>query len=692
MSFSPVPSRPAKWYVRSNMATSLMSLAFTIYYGVFQLPLATTPDNSGVTFQLAVIAAAHALYGLTLFFVMSAYHTKFAGFVSFIMFFMVSSFAFWITVADSNTYFAILVITGLMSGLYGWIFATLINASVLTMLITLQTSEYAVNENYTLLQIVIYGVVSVMTILMWPSVGDKDNKKLAYESKKPKRSRTSKVSRGGGGNLSTDILIDSITDGVAIISKDGIIETFNPSAQKMTGWSGDEAISLDHHSVLVLTDQKDGIYGDQQNPISRSLASGQPLSDNNAKMQTRSKKSIEIDILASPIKDGNKTTATVAIFRDVSKQRSEERQRAEFISTASHEMRTPVAAIEGYLALAMNDKVSKIDSSARSYLDKAHASTQHLGKLFQDLLTAAKSEDGRLTNNPRVVELGQLLDELIEGARFTAEKKGLLMEADFGDGAGDSHSRSGTGTGSVRPLVYIFVDPERLREVITNLFDNAVKYTEDGKVTIGMRTEDAKQAVITVSDTGAGIPKEDIPHLFQKFYRVDNSATRQIGGTGLGLFISRKIVELYNGRIWVESTLEQGSTFNISLPRITNEQAQEMMRTEAQQKSPLNTGTLNAPGQVMSPSLTPNTPAPAPLPATPPVPVVPTPAPAPAPATPAPAPATPAPVVPAPTPVTPVAPVATPTPAPTAPAATPAAAAPKSNVPTTTTANPPKQT
>ncbi len=109
-------------------------------------------------------------------------------------------------------------------------------------------------------------------------------------------------------------------------------------------------------------------------------------------------------------------------------KRGEEQQRADFVSTASHEMRTPVAAIEGYLALAMNDKVAQIDSKAREYLEKAHSSTQHLGKLFQDLLTSAKAEDGRLTSHPVVTEMGSYIEQLAGDLRFGAEKKGLKME------------------------------------------------------------------------------------------------------------------------------------------------------------------------------------------------------------------------------------------------------------------------
>ena len=127
-----------------------------------------------------------------------------------------------------------------------------------------------------------------------------------------------------------------------------------------------------------------------------------------------------------------------------------------------------------------------------------------------------------------------------------------------------------------------------MREVITNLFDNAVKYTDSGKITIGL-TGDDKISQIYISDTGAGIPAEDIPHLFQKFYRVDNSRT--VGGTGLGLFICRKIVELYNGRIWVESEFGKGSTFYINLPRVSSQKANEL-KAAAEAKSQSSVGNI----------------------------------------------------------------------------------------------------
>jgi signal transduction histidine kinase len=297
---------------------------------------------------------------------------------------------------------------------------------------------------------------------------------------------------------------------------------------------------------------------------------------------------VPVELSVSPLMDegpaqNKQVFAAVAVFRDVTKERAEESQRAEFISTASHEMRTPVAAIEGYLSLALNDKVSTIDNRAKDYLEKAHISTQHLGKLFQDLLTSAKAEDGRLTSHPTAIEMGSFLEQLTQDLRFAADKKHLAVEFSIGSNAvinARADMAALAGEHVVRPLYFVNADPDRLREVITNLFDNAVKYTDGGKITIGL-TGNNEVVQFYIRDTGAGIPPADLPHLFQKFYRVDNSATRTIGGTGLGLFISRKIIELYQGRIWAESQPGQGSTFYINLPRLSTQQAGELQAKES---------------------------------------------------------------------------------------------------------------
>lgn len=421
--------------------------------------------------------------------------------------------------------------------------------------------------------VIVLAVLTVVFVL----VSRKNHKKLA--------STSSKVD-----NLSDDlknekerseIIVNSIEDGVALLDKDKIIRLFNPAAAAITGWPADEATGITYGNVLKFINEKGEEVSSEVNPIEKGIVNVTPYRDNNANLLSRSGKTIPTSISVSPLmsKRGEPEGA-VAIFRDVTNERNEEKQRAEFISTASHEMRTPVAAIEGYLALALNDKVSKIDSKAREYLDKAHSSTQHLGKLFQDLLTAAKTEDGRLVSHPTAVEFGKLLEEIVEELRFTAEKKNMLVEFLIGTQNGSVSTGAAAGQKVIKPLYYVHVDPDRVREVIVNLFDNAVKYSEQGKITLGL-TGDDKVVQFRITDQGQGIPTEDIPHLFQKFYRVDSSATRTIGGTGLGLFICRKIVELYEGRIWVESTVGKGSTFYINFPRLSTAQANAVLAQSA---------------------------------------------------------------------------------------------------------------
>lgn len=397
----------------------------------------------------------------------------------------------------------------------------------------------------------------------------------------------SKKKSGGSGVASqdekqkADIIINSIDDGVVLVDATNVVLVFNPAATAMSGWTQQEALNLDYRSIIKLLDDKDELKDDASNPIQQVLMSGKPARDNTAIIQRKDGKQLSVDISVSPLLDSTgKTTGAVAIIRNVEEQRKQDKQRADFISTASHEMRTPVAAIEGYLALALNDKVASIDAKARDYLEKAHASTQHLGKLFQDLLTSAKAEDGRLSNHPVIIEMSELIEKLVEDLRFTAEKKGLALELTMGGQQSEVTKSIDASKKLVKPLLYVHADPERVREVVTNLFDNAVKYTEAGKISVGI-TGDNQVVQLRIGDTGPGIPKEDVPHLFQKFYRVDTSATRTIGGTGLGLYICRKIVELYSGRIWVESEVGKGSTFYINLPRIPSDKALRMQTQEA---------------------------------------------------------------------------------------------------------------
>jgi PAS domain S-box-containing protein len=407
-----------------------------------------------------------------------------------------------------------------------------------------------------------------------------------FKKKEEKPQTTTKQQGGltvsGGYHLSSDFILGAIEDGVVMVGRDNIVHLFNPAASKITEWRAEEAVGLDFHSVVSIVNEKGEPVPPETHPFAQALATNTGVRNNNLWLSTKTGKRLAISLIVSPVIDpaNQQANSVVGVFRDITQEKAEEAQRSDFISTASHEMRTPVAAIEGYLALALNPKIAKVDDNAKKLLEKASAATKHLGVLFQDLLTSSRAEDGRLQSYPQVIELGEITQQVAEAERFHAQEKGLTLRYVLS-------SDPALGGGKViRPLYYAFVDTHRIQEVLTNIINNAIKYTPEGGVTVTL-TGDATVIQIQVHDTGPGIPADDLPHLFQKFYRVDNSMTRTIGGTGLGLFICRKIVELYNGRIWVESEFGKGSTFFINLPRLSSTQALEMQQKQASSASPL---------------------------------------------------------------------------------------------------------
>ena len=371
----------------------------------------------------------------------------------------------------------------------------------------------------------------------------------------------------------SDVVINAIDDGVLAISKDGNIELINPSAQQIIGWDQGDALGLNWKSVLKLVTSDGKDVEDLENPIAQSLSKNQPTHNDKLFLLTSSEKRILVSIVSSPV--GTDGEGIIVVFRDITKEKAEEREQAEFISTASHEMRTPVASIEGYLGLALNPATAHIDEKARDFITKAHESAQHLGRLFQDLLDISKVEDGRMKNSPKIINVNEFLKNIFDGLATKADEKQLnyIFMPDIIDEGKEK---------SLQPIFYANIDPDHFREVVSNLIENAIKYTPSGEVVVNV-TGDDKQISVSVKDSGIGIPAEDIPHLFQKFYRVDNSDTREIGGTGLGLYLSRRLAEAMSGNLRVESKYKEGSTFYLEIPRMNSSEAKQRLEsTEAE--------------------------------------------------------------------------------------------------------------
>ena len=372
----------------------------------------------------------------------------------------------------------------------------------------------------------------------------------------------------------SDVVINAIDDGVLAISKDGNIELINPSAQQIIGWDQGDALGLNWKSVLKLVTSDGKDVEDLENPIVQSLSKNQPTHNDKLFLLTSSEKRILVSIVSSPV--GTDGEGIIVVFRDITKEKAEEREQAEFISTASHEMRTPVASIEGYLGLALNPATAHIDEKARDFITKAHESAQHLGRLFQDLLDISKVEDGRMKNNPKIINVNEFLKDIFDGLATKASEKQLnyIFMPDIIDEGKEK---------SLQPIFYANIDPDHFREVVSNLIENAIKYTPSGEVVVNV-TGDDKQISISVKDSGIGIPAEDIPHLFQKFYRVDNSDTREIGGTGLGLYLSRRLAEAMSGNLRVESKYKEGSTFYLEIPRMSGSEAKQRLESAEAEK------------------------------------------------------------------------------------------------------------
>ena len=354
------------------------------------------------------------------------------------------------------------------------------------------------------------------------------------------------------------MVLATIDDGVIVINSANVITLINPAAVQMIGCEASEnALGLEYLAIMRFETGEGMPVDAPQNKIVAAVSAKQNFTTREYVLINMQGQRVPISMTVLPTASGD----TVMVFRNITSELEEEGAQMEFVSTASHEMRTPVASIEGYLGLALNPQTATIDERARKYLEEAHASSQHLGRLFQDLLDVTKLDDKKIRLRMVPVDMVEAVKSIAEGQAPAMGAKNLKYS--FGSGT-DGHD--------IDQQVYGLVDIDFLREILNNLLENAIKYTpEGGAVWVNVRG-DGDRVLINVTDTGIGISPDDLNHIFQKFYRVDNSETREIGGTGLGLYLVKSRVEAMNGKVWAESAFGDGSTFYISLPRLTLEE------------------------------------------------------------------------------------------------------------------------
>jgi two-component system phosphate regulon sensor histidine kinase PhoR len=248
---------------------------------------------------------------------------------------------------------------------------------------------------------------------------------------------------------------------------------------------------------------------------------------------------------------GSPPSGAVLVFHNVTETRRLERVRQDFVANASHELKTPLASIKAYtealLSGALYDEKFNVD-----FLQKIDAQADRLNQLILDLLSLARLESDQSFFHHAPFSLEPLVRQCVEAQRGRAEAKGLSY-----DMTAETHNGDAVVT----------ADEEAVRQILDNLIDNAIKYTpEGGRVRVAMRTTDVG-AVLEVADSGIGIPRDELPRVFERFYRVDKARSRELGGTGLGLSIVKHLVQSIGGQISVDSRVGVGSTFTIRLPR-----------------------------------------------------------------------------------------------------------------------------
>lgn len=392
-----------------------------------------------------------------------------------------------------------------------------------------------------------------------------------------------------------NLVLNSIDEGVMIVHSSGIVVLINPAAMRLLGTSDPNTVeNLQLASILKLENGEGLKIDDNINPVLRAVMNGENYNTRDLVLVSiqEQRKPVAISVVCTTAGQNER----IITLRDIARELEEEGEQAEFISTASHEMRTPVASIEGYLGLALNPKTATIDDRARKYLEEAHASSKHLGRLFKDLLDVTKLDDKKIRVQLSPVEMSSTVRSIANGQVPMMNEKGIHYTF------GASSARSDNTARTINQEVYASVDIDFLREVVNNLVENAIKYTASGGgIWVNVRG-DGDRVLINVTDTGIGISPDDLKHIFQKFYRADNSQTRTVGGTGLGLYLVKQRVEAMGGKVWAESSFGEGSTFYLSFPRITVEEYQRRKQIasniEAMNINSVNNNTLNQPNDV----------------------------------------------------------------------------------------------
>lgn len=339
-----------------------------------------------------------------------------------------------------------------------------------------------------------------------------------------------------------DSVLEHMTDGVIATDRRGSINIINTAALQMTGID-DSTVAMGQSILEVLQ------ISDRYNL--------RELLDNQEELLldfSTDERQLIIRAYFSLIQRASGfISGLVIVLHDVTEQQRIELERRQFVSNVSHELRTPLTSVKSYVD-ALQEGAIDDPEVARNFLAVAQDETTRMIHMINDLLELSRMDSGTMKLETEYVNVGELFNYILN--RFD-----MIIAND------DKPEKYYTIKREI-PKVQIWVelDTSKFTQVIDNIMNNAIKYSPDGGVVTARMIDNQKEVVLSITDQGLGIPKKDLGHIFDRFFRVDKARSRAQGGTGLGLAISKEIIERFGGRIWVESAEGQGSTFSISLP------------------------------------------------------------------------------------------------------------------------------
>ena len=363
-----------------------------------------------------------------------------------------------------------------------------------------------------------------------------------------------------------EAILLSIGDGLLATDEKGNIIFINKTAEKLLGKKSKEVVKKKFSDVIPLEDEKGALIPLEKHPVNMVLVAGATTAAlPTAYYKRKDEKRFPMAVMATPVILNGKVIGTIKVFRDITYEREIDKAKTEFVSLASHQLRTPLSTVNWYAEMLLAGDVGELNEKQKKYLDEVYRSNQRMVELVNALLDVASLELGTFVIEPELTDICKLTKHAIREQKPQIDAKKIR----FSFSCGKSVSR-------------IQADPKLLRMVIQNILSNAVKYTpEGGKIGFSITVADKKNVLMKISDTGYGIPKNQQDKIFTKLFRADNVRDKDTDGTGLGLYIVRSIVENSGGKVWFKSLggeENKGTTFFVTLPLKGKEKTVKVVR------------------------------------------------------------------------------------------------------------------